>query len=211
METSARHQSGPQKSPRGLEESQGGRRSHRRTGDALKALRRALLTAALALSAFTLRAETVSISSQPVPLPKVSTAAAAPTLQISPTTGTVVLEKVTIDDSGSRLLVLLQTSKPWNALFLSGAIRRLCSFNFKFASDRGRLAHSGGGIDPLTEIRYGYSSFPGTTAGMEEQKLNGIDYVELRLRRPVFITFSSRVGSLWWAGPHHHQNRSAGA
>jgi outer membrane protein len=103
-------------------------------------------------------------------------------------TGSAILEKFTIDDSGSRLLVLIQTSKPVECFVFER--HNPPSLFVQFTSS-GVFASGAPvqvvGEDPLAEIRYGYSSFKDATmAGGDSAHPSQLDYLELKLNRSVF-------------------------
>ncbi|MCG3204175.1 MAG: hypothetical protein KCHDKBKB_00881 [Elusimicrobia bacterium] len=121
-----------------------------------------------------------------------SSTSTLPSVQVSTTVsepvGPAVLEKVSIDDAGNRLLVLIQTSKP------------VQSFVFErkdppslFVQFIGTAVYASGdaiqvvGNDPLMEIRYGYSSFhDATSASRNKEEKFPLEYLELKLNRSVF-------------------------
>ncbi len=118
-----------------------------------------------------------------------------PVMTISPiSTATVlhagppVLEKVSVDDAGNRLLVLIQTSKPVQAFVFER--RDPPSLFVQFVGTS--VVASGEpiqvvGADPLSEIRYGYSSFnDATSANRDRTKKFPLEYLELKLNRSVF-------------------------
>jgi len=104
-------------------------------------------------------------------------------------TGKVLLDKVEVDDSGTKLMVMIHTSQ------------QVESFIFErrdppslFVQFMGTTVYAGGepvqvvGIDPLAEIRYGYSQFQDAAVSAQEKgKKFPLDYLELRLKRPVFF------------------------
>jgi len=103
-------------------------------------------------------------------------------------TGPVILEKVTVDDAWTKLLVLIQTSKPVECFVFER--RDPPSLFVQFL---GSSTYASGspiqivGTDPLAEIRYGYSNFEdAASAKDQESHKSRIDYLELRLNRPVF-------------------------
>lgn len=106
-------------------------------------------------------------------------------------TQAVVIEKVTVDDVGNRLLVLMQASKPIKAFVFErndppSLFVQFMSTPVYTQSDPIQVV----GIDPLIEIRYGYTRFNEAAAlkrgpGQKSE----IDYIELRLKRPVFYHF----------------------
>lgn len=100
----------------------------------------------------------------------------------------VVIEKVSVDDAGNRLLVLIQTSKPVECFVFER--RDPPSLYIQFV---GTQVYTGGepiqvvGIDPLSEVRYGYSTFSDATeANRDMTKKYPLEYLELKLSRPVF-------------------------
>src|SRR5262249_25613586 len=133
--------------------------------------------------------EGVSTSTEPAIV--VSTSAKTivqPTYEVGISTEKIVLEKVTVDDSGNRLLVLVQTSKPVQCFVFER--KDPPSLYIQFLTTG--VYASGApiqivGIDPLTEIRYGYSNFKDMNVTKEDQEHPAlIDYLELRLSRSVF-------------------------
>lgn len=101
----------------------------------------------------------------------------------------IVIEKVTVDDAGNRLLVLVQTSKPVQAFVFErkdppALFVQFLSSNVYATQSPIQVV----GTDPLLEIRYGYKDFKAaTTATNEEENASApLDYVELRLSRSVF-------------------------
>ncbi len=102
--------------------------------------------------------------------------------------GAAVLEKVSIDDAGNRLLVLIQTSKPVQAFVFE---RRDPPSLFVQFTDTAVFASGDPiqvvGSDPLAEIRYGYASFTdATVANRDRDQKLPLEYLELKLSRSVF-------------------------
>jgi outer membrane protein TolC len=102
----------------------------------------------------------------------------------------VTIEKVSVDDAGNRLLVLIQTSKPVECFVFER--RDPPSLYIQFV---GTQVYSGGdpiqvvGIDPLAEVRYGYASFnDASEANKDASKKYPLEYLELKMNRPVFYT-----------------------
>jgi outer membrane protein TolC len=102
--------------------------------------------------------------------------------------GAVWIDKVSIDDAGNRLLVLIQMSKPVESFVFER--RDPPSLFVQFIGTA--VYASGGpiqvvGTDPLSEIRYGYSNFQDAAAANRTlgQKFP-LEYLELKLNRPVF-------------------------
>ena len=100
----------------------------------------------------------------------------------------VTIEKVSVDDAGNRLLVLIQTSKPVECFVFER--RDPPSLFVQFI---GSSVYAGGepiqvvGIDPLSEIRYGYNSFhDASEANRDMTKKYPLEYLELKLNRSVF-------------------------
>jgi|GEM_PF-1830075 len=100
----------------------------------------------------------------------------------------VAIEKVTVDDAGNRLLVLIQTSQPIEIFVFER--NDPPSLFVQFMSTRVVASEPPiqmVGIDPLAEIRYGYSNFyDATSTEYEKGKKVPIDYIELRLNRAIF-------------------------
>lgn len=104
-------------------------------------------------------------------------------------TDATVIERVTVDDVGNRLLVLIQASKALKAFVFerndppSLFIQFLSTPVYTSAPPIQVV-----GVEPLTEIRYGYTSFH-DVASLDRKRgdLFPIDYIELRLQRPVFF------------------------
>jgi len=100
------------------------------------------------------------------------------------------LEKVSVDDAGTRLLIMLHFSKAVECFLFER--HDPPSLFVQFMSTP--VYASGSpiqvvGIDPLAEVRYGYTSF--TDATSTDRGGNNrfqIDYLELRLNRPVFFS-----------------------
>lgn len=107
---------------------------------------------------------------------------------VEASTHEIVIEKISIDDAGNRLLILVQTSKDVNCFVFErrdppSLFIQFMSSNVYASGDPIQVV----GIDPLSEIRYGYASFhDATSANREKDKKYLIDYLELRLNRPVF-------------------------
>lgn len=102
--------------------------------------------------------------------------------------GPPLLEKISIDDAGNRLLVLIQTSRPVQSFVFER--RDPPSLFVQFI---GSAVYASGepiqvvGTDPLVEIRYGYSSFhDATSANRNKDEKFPLDYLELKLNRSVF-------------------------
>lgn len=119
----------------------------------------------------------------------VSTAAArGKTTFVDTSTGPAILEKVSVDDAGNRLLVLVQTSKPVECFVFERHDPPALFVQFLSTP----VVASGipvqvVGIDPLAEVRYGYSHFHDAAfADRDKDTRFPIDYIELRLNRPVF-------------------------
>ncbi len=98
------------------------------------------------------------------------------------------IEKVSIDDSGTQLLVLIHTSRPVQCFLFERQDPPSLFVQFLstpvFASGTPIQVV---GIDPLSEIRYGFSSFHDATTGARDPKKDfAIDYIELKLTRAVF-------------------------
>ncbi|MBV9080306.1 MAG: hypothetical protein JO102_04210, partial [Elusimicrobia bacterium] len=100
----------------------------------------------------------------------------------------VTIEKVSVDDAGNRLLVLIQTSKPVECFVFER--HDPPSLYIQFI---GTTVFAGGepiqvvGIDPLAEVRYGYSSFHDASAANRDMtKKYPLEYLELKLNRSVF-------------------------
>lgn len=131
------------------------------------------------------------------PLPSTTTASPGITIEIPKTPATaaimkstepIVLERVSIDDAGTRLLVLIQTSKPVECFVFER--RDPPSLYVQFI---GATVHASGepiqvvGSDPLSEIRFGYSNFHDAgSAARDNTKKYPLEYLELRLNRSVF-------------------------
>ena len=103
-------------------------------------------------------------------------------------TGAILIEKVTVDEVGGRLLVLVQTSKPMESFIFerndppSLFIQFLSSPVVTSAPPIQVV-----GLDPLSEIRYGYANFyDATRADRMAGTKYPVDYIELRMNRPVF-------------------------
>lgn len=114
------------------------------------------------------------------------------TMTINPnvvaSTEPVFLEKVSVDDAGNRLLVLIQTSRPTECFVFER--RDPPSLYVQFV---GTNVFAGGdpiqvvGADPLSEIRYGYASFhDATSANKNPNAKFPLEYLELKLNRSVF-------------------------
>lgn len=99
-----------------------------------------------------------------------------------------LVEKVTVDDAGNRLLILIQTNRPVECFVFErrdppSLFIQFLSSNVVSAAAPIQVV----GIDPLAEVRYGYSSFQGAAlAGGDKQNFSPLDYIELKLKRPVF-------------------------
>jgi outer membrane protein TolC len=106
----------------------------------------------------------------------------------SVSSGAAVLEKVSVDDSGNNLLVLMQMSKPVESFVFER--RDPPSLFVQFVGTA--VYASGGpiqvvGIDPLSEIRYGYTNFQdAASANRDPNQKFQLEYLELRLNRSVF-------------------------
>jgi len=107
---------------------------------------------------------------------------------VSLSTDAITIEKVSVDDAGNRLLVLIQTSKPVECFVFER--RDPPSLFVQFI---GSSVYAGGepiqvvGIDPLSEIRYGYNSFhDASEANRDMTKKYPLEYLELKLNRSVF-------------------------
>jgi hypothetical protein len=85
--------------------------------------------------------------------------------KVNLSTDVAILEKVSVDDAGTRLLVLIQTSRPVESFVFER--RDPPSLFIQFLST-GVLASGDPiqvvGNDPLAEIRYGYSKFQDATS-----------------------------------------------
>lgn len=110
------------------------------------------------------------------------------TFSAETSTEPAVVEKVSIDDSGTQLLVLIHTSKPVQCFLFER--QDPPSLFVQFLSTPVFAAGTPiqvVGIDPLSEIRYGFSSFNDATSGARDPKKQfQIDYIELKLTRPIF-------------------------
>jgi outer membrane protein len=103
-------------------------------------------------------------------------------------TGSITLDKVSVENMGTQLLVLIQTSKPVQCFIFER--RDPPSLYIQFI---GSTVYAGGdpiqvvGTDPLSEIRYGFTSFhDAASATRDETQKFPLDYIQLRLNRPVF-------------------------
>jgi outer membrane protein len=100
----------------------------------------------------------------------------------------VTLDKVSIDDSGNKLLVLIQMSRPVESFVFER--RNPPSLFVQFIGTT--VFASGGpiqvvGTDPLSEIRYGYANFQdAASANHDPDKKFPLEYLELKLNRSVF-------------------------
>ncbi len=98
------------------------------------------------------------------------------------------VEKISIDDTGTRLLVMIHLSKPTDCFIFERRDPPSLFVQFittpVFASGHPVEAV---GLDPLSEIRYGYSTFNDASAAADNrEKKYQIDFLELRLNRSVF-------------------------
>lgn len=100
----------------------------------------------------------------------------------------VTLDKVSIDDVGNRLLVLVQTSRPVEFFVFERKDPPALFVQFI-----GTAVYASGepiqvvGTDPLSEIRYGFTSFhDATSANRDRKEKFQLDYLELKLTRSVF-------------------------
>ncbi len=115
-----------------------------------------------------------------------STSMKNPSVEAS--SGTIYLDKVSIDDSGNRLLVLIQMSRPVESFVFER--RDPPSLFVQFIGTA--VYASGGpiqvvGTDPLSEIRYGYSNFQdAASANRDPTQKFPLEYLELKLNRSVF-------------------------
>lgn len=107
---------------------------------------------------------------------------------VDSSTEVAIIEKVTVDDTGNRLLVLIQASKPIECFVFER--RDPPSLFVQFMSTG---VYASGepvqvvGIDPLTEIRYGYANFQDiASSGGDTSRQIPIEYLQFRLTRPVF-------------------------
>ncbi len=102
--------------------------------------------------------------------------------------GPAILEKVSIDDAGNRLLVLIQTNKPVQCFVFEKKDPPALFVQFVDTA----VYASGDpiqvvGTDPLSEIRYGYASFhDATSANRNRNDKFPLEYLELKLNRSVF-------------------------
>lgn len=150
-----------------------------------------------AVSTETATTETVSTPpvievSTPAPItPTIETSSNAVvgnTFTAETSTDPAIIEKVSIDDSGTQLIVLIHTSKPVQCFLFERQDPPALFVQFLSTP----VYASGApiqvvGIDPLSEIRYGFSSFNDATAGSRDLKQQfQIDYIELKLTRPIF-------------------------
>ena len=100
----------------------------------------------------------------------------------------VPVETVSVDDVGNRLLVLIQTARPVESFVFER--KDPPSLFVQFLSSN--VVASGApiqvvGTDPLLEIRYGYRDFQDAAqANVKGGENFPLDYIELRLKRPVF-------------------------
>lgn len=107
---------------------------------------------------------------------------------VSSSTSPITIEKVSIDDAGTRLLVLIQTSRPVECFVFER--RDPPSLYVQFI---GTSVYASGepiqvvGSDPLSEIRFGYANFTdASSASRDIHQKFPLDYLELRLNRSVF-------------------------
>jgi outer membrane protein len=118
----------------------------------------------------------------------VSTAPVGTFRPATSSTQAIVLERVTVDDAGNRLLVVLNTSRQVECFVFER--REPPSLFIQFLSSQvvsGAAPIQVVGVDPLSEIRYGYTTFQGAAVGGgDRETLNQLDYIELKLTRPVF-------------------------
>ncbi len=159
--------------------------------------RATLLTGFFLFCALPLRAESVDISTPVVAVstpavevstPVVATDVSTNTFTAQTSTEPAVIEKVSIDDSGNQLIVLIHTSQPVQCFLFERQDPPSLFVQFLstpvFASGTPIQVV---GIDPLSEVRYGFSSFHDATSGARDPKQKfQIDYIELKLTRPVF-------------------------
>jgi len=122
-------------------------------------------------------------------LKKAHTLPAPDELALEHSTAAVYIDKVSVDDAGTRLLIIIQTSRPVECFVFER--RDPASLYVQFMSTQPVYASGDPvqvvGNDPLAEIRYGYSSFhDATAANRESSQRFPIDYLELRLNRAVF-------------------------
>ena len=80
----------------------------------------------------------------------------------------IIIEKVTVDDTGTRLLVMVQTSRKVEAFVFErndppSLFIQFMSSNVYSGADPLQVV----GIDPLKEIRYGYRNFKDATTNRE--------------------------------------------
>lgn len=129
-----------------------------------------------------------STADAPISLSTSARTVIQPNYSVSLSTNRIVVEKVTVDDAGTRLLVLVQTSKPVQCFVFERKDPPTLYIQFLTTG----VYASGApiqvvGIDPLTEIRYGYSNFKDMAVTKEDQDHpSPIDYLELKLTRSVF-------------------------
>lgn len=142
---------------------------------------------AVSTTAVEIPAASTPAASQLIPLGKMVTSS-TDTDDVDLSTNGVTIDKVSVDDAGNRLLVLIQTSKPVECFVFER--RDPPSLYVQFI---GTTVYSGGepiqvvGIDPLSEIRYGYTTFhDASEANRDASKKYPLEYIELKLNRSVF-------------------------
>lgn len=102
----------------------------------------------------------------------------------------IIIEKVEVDDSGTRLMVLIHASEKVNSFVFERSdppslFVQFLSSNVFASGEPVQVV----GLDPLSEIRYGYRHFADAAeADRTKKKYYELDYLELKLNRPVFYT-----------------------
>ncbi|MCB4757086.1 MAG: TolC family protein [Elusimicrobia bacterium] len=113
-----------------------------------------------------------------------------PAVSLSTGTGDRILEKVSVDDTGTRLMILMHFSKQVDCFLFErhdppSIFVQFLSTPVFTAGPPIQVV----GIDPLSEVRYGYASFQdAAVADKSKQERFPVDYLELRLTRPVFYS-----------------------